>query len=57
MNMFIAKPAADVLTNGKTQDGGRSRKLKYEFSHIVTKLLLLNKLELLEVLRIQTPYI
>lgn len=50
------KPATDVLSNGKTQHRGRSWEFKNELGHIVTKLIFLNKLELLEILWIQAHY-
>uniref|UniRef100_A0A0A9GBX9 Uncharacterized protein n=1 Tax=Arundo donax TaxID=35708 RepID=A0A0A9GBX9_ARUDO len=49
----ILSPATDMLANWKAQCRSRSRKSKFELGHIMTNLLLFNKFELLEVLRIQ----
>uniref|UniRef100_A0A0A9CUC1 Fcr2 n=1 Tax=Arundo donax TaxID=35708 RepID=A0A0A9CUC1_ARUDO len=49
----ILSPATDMLANWKAQCRSRSWKSKFELGHVMTYLLLFDKFELLEVLRIQ----
>jgi len=50
-----SKPATDMLTNWKAQYRSWTWKSEFELGNIMTYLLLFNKFELLEVLRIQAP--
>ena len=48
-----SKPAADMLADWKAQYRSWSWKSKFELGHVMTYLLLFNKFEVLEVLRMQ----